>query len=99
DAPALHDFSLTVEAGETLALVGPSGAGKTTVFQLLLRFYDPESGTIRIDGVELCQADPQALRRRIGLVPQDPVIFSADAWENLRYSRPDASDEEVRAAA
>src|SRR6185295_19396754 len=72
---------------------------KTTVFQLLLRFYDPDGGVIRLDGVPLTEADPREVRRRIGLVPQEPVIFSADAWENIRYGRPDASDEEVRAAA
>ncbi|HVJ54393.1 MAG TPA: ABC transporter transmembrane domain-containing protein [Aliidongia sp.] len=99
DRSALDSFSLTVEPGETVALVGPSGAGKTTVFQLLLRFYDPDDGTVRIDGVDLAQADPAELRRRIGLVPQDPVIFSANGWENIRYGRPDATDEEVRAAA
>ncbi len=99
DRSALEQVSLTVEPGETVALVGPSGAGKTTVFQLLLRFYDPEAGRVRIDGVDLASADPSALRQRIGLVPQDPVIFGADAWENIRYGRPDATDEEVRAAA
>ena len=85
--------------GETVALVGPSGAGKTTVFQLLLRFYDAQSGTVRVDGVDVRRADPAALRARIAVVPQDPVIFSANAWENIRYGRPDASDAEVRAAA
>ena len=99
DTSALADFSLTVEPGEMVALVGPSGAGKTTVLQLLLRFYDPQSGAIRIDGVNIAQADPTALRQRIGLVAQDPVIFSANAWENIRYGRPEATDAEVRAAA
>jgi ATP-binding cassette subfamily B protein len=99
DRSALTDFTLTVEPGETVALVGPSGAGKSTVFQLLLRFYDPSSGTVRIDGVDLRAADPSEARRRIGLVAQDPVIFSANAWENIRYGRPDATDAEVRAAA
>ena len=79
--------------------MGPSGAGKTTVFQLLLRFYDPEAGTVRFDGVDVRLADPAALRRRIGLVSQEPVLFTTDAMENIRYGRPDASDAEVRDAA
>ena len=96
---ALDDFSLRVEPGETVALVGPSGAGKTTVFQLLLRFYDPQAGVITVDGVDLAEADPEALRKRMALVPQEPVVFAADAWDNIRYGRPEASDDEVRAAA
>lgn len=96
---ALRDFALVVEPGETVALVGPSGAGKTTVLQLLLRFYDPQAGRVTLDGVDIRGADPAALRARLGLVPQDPVVFSADAWENIRFGRPDASDAEVRAAA
>ncbi|HEY0522235.1 MAG TPA: ATP-binding cassette domain-containing protein, partial [Stellaceae bacterium] len=99
DRSALTGFSLRVVPGETVALVGPSGAGKTTVFQLLLRFYDPQSGCVRLDGVDLREADPREARRRIGLVPQEPVVFGADAWENIRYGRPEASDAEVRAAA
>lgn len=96
---ALDLYSLSVAPGERLALVGPSGAGKTTVFQLLLRFYDPESGRVSIDGVDLRDARPEDARRRIGLVPQDPVIFADDVWSNIRYGRPEATDEEVRAAA
>ena len=96
---ALAGLSLTIEPGETVALVGPSGAGKTTVLQLLLRFYDPSSGTIRLDGVDIATLDPADLRGCIGLVPQEPVIFSANAWDNIRFGRPDASDAEVRAAA
>ena len=96
---ALDSYSLSVSPGERLALVGPSGAGKTTVFQLLLRFYDPESGRVSIDGVDLRDARPEDARRRIGLVPQDPVIFADDVWSNIRYGRPEATDEEVRAAA
>ena len=96
--PALDGFSLAVRTGEKVALVGPSGAGKTTVFQLLLRFYDPQSGTVRIDGVDVRAADPQAVRRRLALVPQEPVLFAATVAENVRYGRPDATDDEVRAA-
>jgi ATP-binding cassette subfamily B protein len=99
DTPALVGFDLDVKPGETVALVGPSGAGKSTVFQLLLRFYDPQSGRVAVDGVELRDVDPAQLRSRFGLVPQDPVIFSADAAENIRYGRPDADDDEVSAAA
>lgn len=95
DSPSLKDFSLNINPGEKLALVGPSGAGKTTVFQLLLRYYDPEKGVIQMDGVDLRQADPIAIRHQIALVPQDPVIFSGSVLENVRYGRPEASDEEV----
>ncbi len=99
DRAALADFDLKIAPGETIALVGPSGAGKTTVFQLLLRFYDPQAGRILFDGVDMTRADPQAVRARMGLVAQDPVIFGADAWTNIRYGRPEATDAEVLAAA
>ena len=97
--PSLSDFSLSVAPGETVALVGPSGAGKSTVFQLLLRFYDPISGRIELDGVATRDMSLHELRGRIGLVPQDAVIFSTSALENIRYGRPEASDDEVKAAA
>ena len=99
DTPALSHLTMTVKAGETVALVGPSGAGKTTVFQLVLRFYDPNTGSVVIDGTDIKHVAPKTVRRRIGLVPQDPVIFSTNALENIRYGRPDAEDEEVYAAA
>ncbi len=96
---ALTDFTLEVHAGETVALVGPSGAGKSTVFQLLLRFYDPAAGRILLDGISIRDLTLQDLRQRIGIVPQEPVIFSSSALENIRYGRPQASDAEVKAAA
>jgi ATP-binding cassette subfamily B protein len=99
DHTALSELSLRLQPGQKVALVGPSGAGKTTVLQLLLRFYDPDSGVIRFDGVDIRQADPQQLRQRIALVPQDPIIFGADAWENIRYGLADVSDADVRSAA
>ena len=99
DAPALDAFSLAVAPGETVALVGPSGAGKSTVFNLLLRFYDPDEGLIALDGVDLREAALNAVRRSFALVPQDPVIFAASARENIRFGRPEAGDDEVRAAA
>ena len=97
--PALSHFTLNVAPGETVALVGPSGAGKSTVFQLLLRFYDPASGRIELDGVQTADMSLHDLRGRIGLVPQDAVIFSTSALENIRYGKPGASDAEVKAAA
>lgn len=99
DAPALHDFSLKVSPRETVAIVGPSGAGKSTLFQLIARFYDPQSGEIRLDGVKLTAADPADLRARIALVPQETVIFAASARDNLRYGHWDASDEQLWEAA
>jgi ATP-binding cassette subfamily B protein len=96
--PALQDFSLSVQPGEKLALVGPSGAGKSTVFQLLLRFYDPDSGAVRVDGMDIRRVDPLRLRERIALVSQEPAIFAASVAENVRYGRPGATDADVRAA-
>jgi ATP-binding cassette subfamily B protein len=96
---ALSHLSLTIRPGETVAVVGPSGAGKSTLFQLLLRFYDPQSGTITLDGVDIRDLALHTLRDAIGIVPQDTIIFSADAMENIRYGRADATDEEVIAAA
>jgi len=97
--PTLAHFDLSVAPGETVALVGPSGAGKSTVLQLILRFYDVESGAVRVDGERVDRVDLAALRGRIGIVPQDSVIFSTDAMENIRYGRAEASDDEVVAAA
>jgi ATP-binding cassette, subfamily B, bacterial len=99
DLPALSDFSLAVRPGERVALVGPSGAGKSTVFRLLLRFYDPQSGVVRLDGVNLTDADPAAVRARIALVAQDASLFSGSALDNLRFGREDATVDELRAAA
>jgi ATP-binding cassette subfamily B protein len=99
ETKALDDFSLSIAPGETVAIVGPSGAGKSTLFQLIQRFYDPEAGTVRIDGVALPDADPADVRGRIAMVPQETVIFAASARDNLRYGRWDASDDELWAAA
>jgi ATP-binding cassette subfamily B protein len=99
DTRALDDFQLKIEPGENVAFVGPSGAGKSTLFQLLLRFYDPGSGRILIDGVDIALADPSAVRAHIGLVPQETMIFGATARENIRYGRPGATDAEIEAAA
>lgn len=96
---ALANFSLHVKAGQKLAIVGPSGAGKTTVFQLLLRFYDPREGAILLDGLPIDQLDPAVMRQHMGLVSQEPTIFSATAMENIRYGLPSARDEEVIEAA
>ena len=96
---ALDGVSLRVEPGETVALVGPSGAGKSTIFQLLLRFYDPAAGVIKLDGLDLCEMDRETFRAAMALVPQDPVIFAASARENIRFGRPDATDSEVEEAA
>jgi ATP-binding cassette, subfamily B, bacterial len=96
---ALADFSLNIAPGETVAVVGPSGAGKTTLFQMIQRFYDPESGTVRVDGVALPDADPADVRSRIAMVPQETVIFAASARDNLRYGHWEATDEQLWAAA
>ena len=99
DESAIADFSLTVEPGETVAIVGPSGAGKSTIFQLAERFYDPQSGTIRLDGVPLTQADPAEIRRRMALVPQEGILFAASALDNLRYGAWGASEDAIWEAA
>ncbi|MET3827191.1 ATP-binding cassette subfamily B protein [Sphingomonas sp. PvP055] len=99
DVAALHVFSLDILSGETVAIVGPSGAGKTTLFQLIQRFYDPDAGAVRIDGVDLRDADPAEVRARIAMVPQETVIFGATARDNLRYGRWSAHDDELWAAA
>jgi ATP-binding cassette subfamily B protein len=99
DTPTLENISLDVASGETVALVGPSGAGKSTLFRLLLRFHDPDSGVISVDGVDVRRAALDMLRERMALVPQEPVIFGDTIAENIRYGRPGASDADVHAAA
>jgi ATP-binding cassette subfamily B protein len=99
DLPALREFNLTVRPGETVALVGPSGSGKSTVLRLLLRFYDPQAGSVRVDGVDLREADPREVRSRLALVAQDAGLLSGSAIENIRFGRDEATEEEVRDAA
>ena len=99
DRLSLSQINLTINPGETVALVGPSGAGKTTIIQLILRFYDPTSGQVRLDGVNLCDLRRDVFRNVVALVPQDPVVFAASALENIRFGNPEASDEQVYAAA
>ena len=99
DQPAIRGLNLVVEAGKSLALVGPSGAGKSTLLELLQRFYDPLGGRITLDGVDLREIDTGTLRRLMAVVPQQPALFTADVWYNIRYGRPDATDDEVIAAA
>jgi ATP-binding cassette, subfamily B, bacterial len=98
-APALRDFTLEIQPGETVAIVGPSGAGKSTIFQLAERFYDPQAGTVRLDGVPLTSADPAEIRKRIAFVPQEGVLFSANARDNLRYGNWEATDDAIWEAA
>jgi ATP-binding cassette subfamily B protein len=99
DAKALHDVSFAVKTGETVAIVGPSGAGKTTIFSLVQRFFDPQAGTVTVDGVDVKTADPQAIRARIAVVPQETMIFSGTVLDNIRFGKPEASHDEVLAAA
>jgi ATP-binding cassette subfamily B protein len=99
DNLALSELDFKIEPGETVAFVGPSGAGKSTIFQLLLRFYDPKSGRVKIDGIDLKELSREKFRNNIAVVPQDPIIFAMSAIENIRFGRPSASDEDVFAAA
>ena len=99
DLPALHGVTFQVSPGETVAIVGPSGAGKSTVFSLILRFYDPDSGKVVIDGVDISEADPAAVRARIAIVPQDVTIFAASVRDNIAFGRPGASGAEIEQAA
>ena len=99
ETPALDGVTLQIQSGESVALVGPSGAGKSTLFDLVLRFYDPQSGSLALDGIDIRELDPQELRSHIAIVSQQPTMFTGNVWDNIRYGRPDASDEEVRDAA
>jgi ATP-binding cassette subfamily B protein len=99
ETPALDDINLVIEPGETVAFVGPSGAGKTTIIQMILRFYDPQTGRITLDGQDIAMMQRSAFREHIALVPQDPVIFATSARDNISFGRPDASDADVEAAA
>jgi ATP-binding cassette subfamily B protein len=96
---AIDGVSLAIEPGENVALVGPSGAGKSTLFDLILRFYDPNAGAIRLDGIDIRELDPLELRSHVAVVSQQPAMFTGNVWENIRYGRPEASNEEVRKAA
>ncbi|NRA53950.1 MAG: ATP-binding cassette domain-containing protein [Gammaproteobacteria bacterium] len=99
DQAAITSLSLTAQQGKVLALVGPSGAGKSTLFELLLRFYDPQTGNITLGGVDIRELDPKELRQKMALVPQQPALFTNDVFYNIRYGKPDATDQEVIAAA
>jgi ATP-binding cassette subfamily B protein len=99
EALAIDDVSLAIEPGENVALVGPSGAGKSTLFDLILRFYDPNSGAIRLDGIDIRELDPLELRSHVAVVSQQPAMFTGNVWENIRYGRPESGNEEVRKAA
>ncbi|CAN0478329.1 unnamed protein product [Discosporangium mesarthrocarpum] len=99
DSKALDNITLDIKPGESVALVGPSGAGKSTLFDLILRFYDPDAGAIKLDGIDIKELDPLELRRHIAIVSQQPAMFTGNVWDNIRYGRPSASDAEVKKAA